>query len=239
MESVPRRQLGAGAAPSLDHAYLRVGRAQEHLAELKVLHDAICAAQREATIVQSNPQTVIQPGETLEILRVETGQTPIPARCGVLVGDTINSLRSALDYLVGQLAWLDSGRRQAKTQFPIEAAPEDFKGRRRFYLRGVNDLHVAAIEALQPYNGAEWAERLRVISNRDKHDELIIVLHDVLVTPIVTKNPADGDGPAHSVHVELQPVLRVELGNGVPLIETLELLHARVVETLDAFQAEF
>src|SRR3989442_13745286 len=59
--------------------------------------------------------------------------------------------RSALDYLIGQLANLDSGPGERRTQLPIESTPEGFKKRRDSFLEGVNDAHVAAIERLQPY----------------------------------------------------------------------------------------
>src|ERR1043166_2723854 len=97
--------------PSLADSYVRVARAREHFDELKELHAEICTAQAEATVMEYEGNVRIEPGEMAEILRVQTAKTPIPETFRVLLGDVVNSLRSALDYLVGQLAILDSGAR--------------------------------------------------------------------------------------------------------------------------------
>lgn len=105
---------------------------------------------------------------------VQTGTAVIPDRCQILIGDTAVSLRSALNYLVGQLSRLDSvsGRKGKRTQFPIESCPNDFDGRKCRYLEGLTEAHVAAIERLQPYNGCDWTQRLQKLSNLDRHPRL-------------------------------------------------------------------
>lgn len=101
------------------------------------------------------------------------------------ISDAVHNLRAALDYLVYELAFKDSGSAQHGTQFPIEEckigiAPTsnnkigfDIVAPR--YLRGLSPKHVAAIEAMQPYNGQGWAQDLKDISNPDKHRKLIVV----------------------------------------------------------------
>ena len=50
----------------------------------------------------------------------------IPAMLGILIGETIYNLRAILDYLVYELAILDSGQIQKGTQFPIEDTESEF-----------------------------------------------------------------------------------------------------------------
>jgi hypothetical protein len=83
---------------------------------------------------------------------------------GIRIGEVCYNLRSALDYLIFELAKLDSCAEQSGTQFPIIDAKEDFEGRgKRIFLKeginllkGINLAHVAAIEQLQPCNGCQW-----------------------------------------------------------------------------------
>lgn len=222
--------------PSLRDAYVRLDRGREHLAELTQLAGEIVAAQTRDTIVEVTPDQWVNAGEAEHVMKVTSGQVPIPDRCSVLTGDTANSLRSALDYLVGQLAHLDSGARTSHTQFPIEPTAESFCKRRRTSLRGLSAGHVGALEQLQPYRGCDWTSPLQRLSNRDKHDALVVVAHDYLVT-------VDGGerGCADSIllKVRIRPVLRIALRDGMPLIETLERITAAVTRTLNSFRPEF
>jgi len=229
-------------AHPLDDAYLRVERASEHLKELKTLHGEVCVAQAHAMTIKYQPNVVSQTLDQVplaKLIDVQTGTTPIPPKCRLLIGDIANDLRSALDYTVRQLAEHDSGKKITGTQFPIVGSPKAFKKRRKTYLRGVNTAHVAAIEKLQPYKGCQWTEPLARMSNLDKHNELVTVTHDCLVTTEVsTESPADSEIVQASVKVYLQPILRITLGN-LPVIETLETIQSQVTKTLDAFEPEF
>lgn len=107
-----------------------------------------------------------------------------PPEIGITAGEVVYNLRAALDYLVFELATLGSGEVNMRTQFPIESTPEGFKARRHptkrgdpNWLTGVDCSHCAAIEALQPYNGVDWTEFLRDISNEDKHRTIPILAY--------------------------------------------------------------
>jgi hypothetical protein len=226
-------------ATPLNTAYLKIARATEHLEELRRLHDEVCNAQAKDTTIEAEPAGTIDPGEAKRVVTIHTGEAVIPDRCRILVGDVANGLRSALDYLIGRLAELDSGPGERRTQFPIESTSEGFKSRRRSFLEGVSDTHISAIERLQPYNGCDWMLSLQKLSNFDKHSDLVIVVHDYLVWLTGTIEPADERGSQkHTVHLRLRPVLRIALGNGLPLIETLEMLKLKVTETVDTFKPE-
>ena len=230
---------------ALDTAYSRLSRAGEHLAELKAVAAEVCNAQAEATVIKMQPAGAIVPGQVAEIFSVDnTGHKPVPPRCAILAGDFANSIRSSLNYLVHRLAVLDTpGVTSKRNQFPIELTPEAFKGNTsgpRGFLNGLSASHTAVIESLQPYNGCEWTEALSKISNQDKHIDLVVVQHDQLLSITAETKPATSTTPA-AVHmnVSIQPALRISLADGMPLIETLELVESQVTKLLDALNPEF
>ena len=162
---------------------------------------------------------------------------PNPDKFRILIGEIANGLRSALNYLIGRLSELDCGAKGRNTQFPIETSPNGFKGHTASYLEGLSDAHVAAIERLQPYNGCEWATHLQRLSNLHKHDDLIFVGHVYNLHYKIT--PTEGNASELSMSMELEPTLSIALGDGLPIIETLEVIKSQVAQTLDAFKPEF
>lgn len=226
--------------PSLADAYARLARADEHLCEVEALAREICMAQAEATRVDAAPAQTIKPGEFGHVFSVESANTQISGRLSVLVGDAVNSLRSCLDYLVGELAELDSGTRKPRTQFPVEPSPVAFRARRKTFLNGLSDVHVSSIEALQPYSGTPWVAKLARMSNWDKHNKLVLVAHDYLVeaTTKQCEPSASGEMPLQ-VHFSLIPSLRVQFEDGEQLLETLAEIRHGVVTTLQHFAPEF
>jgi len=227
--------------PSLESAYAQVTRGGEHLAELKVLDDEVAAEQAKSTVVEFQAEErAIGPGETVEAGQIRYPNPAISIRIRIIAGETANCFRSALDYTVGQLAILDCGTRQERTQFPITDAPKEFKEARRRSLKGVSDAHIAAIEKLQPYNGCGWTKFLAILSNFAKHDDLILLKHGVLITtekyPV---DPADPDPFKHKMRVDIQNVIQIALNEGFPLINTLKIIESEVANTLDAFKPEF
>lgn len=229
---------------ALRNAYARLTRADEHIADLKALHLEVCTAQAKATVVKYNPTIMIPPGEARQVIEFDnTRHPPVPARIALLAGDAADNLRAALNYLVGKLAVLDSGVRGRRNQFPIEPLPKNFqmntKGARGF-LCGVNTAHSAVIEGLQPYNGCKWTRALGEISNYNKHNDLVVVTHDQMISFIMTTDdPGEGLVTTAAMQVQIQPVLRIAMGNGMPLIEIIETIRYQVADLLDTFNSEF
>jgi hypothetical protein len=222
----------SAARSSLADAFLRVDRAGEHLADLQFRVDAFAESQKDKLTVELH--------EEGPVIRNE-GDDP-PRVFSVIVGEVIYNLRAALDYLVYALAWLDSRTHQAKTQFPIEDTPEGFRGRRKTYLKGVSDEHVAAIQRLQPCDGCDWTAILRDISNQDKHWALEIVVSETsgfidFAWP-KDKTPADAFA-AGEMHVNNAPTIDVAFPEGPLVVEALEALKTEVRAVLDAFEPEF
>ena len=109
--------------PSLDNAYARVRRAEHHLSKLKsespgILSSVLGWAEGQEGLVVPD-------------LPVDDGITSLPPTFGIRVGEAIYNLRAALDYLVYELAILDSGNVQQGTQFPIEDTKDGVRWKRK------------------------------------------------------------------------------------------------------------
>lgn len=228
------------AAHPLFGARLRVSRAGEHLQELD---------SSITTLIENyeDPTVAINDEGQLSITGPSKPISPDPM-WPVLLGETTYNLRAALDYLVYELAFLDSGIVHDGTQFPIEERYEVFWQRRRHsWLEGVSDEHVTAIERLQPYKGCDWTRQLRELSNPDKHRKLTVIEaeadHGLRVFK-ATSPPEPEAGWRHiftegDVHVHYQRPTQVAIEEGPPIVELLERLQTQVSETLDAFEPEF
>jgi hypothetical protein len=240
----------------LNGAYSRINRADEHLINLKTVAKEFLDAESKLAIsnFQFDKQTF---PPTIRLKRF----IEIPPDVPILVGEIVYHLRSALDFLVYELAALDSGTPQNGTQFPIEDTPNGFKGRRRSYLRGVNDRHAALIEKLQPYNGVNWTKTLRSISNPDKHRRFTVSEHDKVIAKKTSQNAADvaiphpmpcsnfesrimfnieiTDTGKPPVYVQFDITCFVAFDDGTSIVKTLEILKSQVSDTIDAFKSEF
>jgi hypothetical protein len=232
----------------LDGAYLRVERAGEHLADLESRISAFINTEKDKVPFEFNTDTC-----QIRIGVFEVKWDTLWDSWRVLIGEIIYNLRAALDYLIYELALLDSGAEQQGTQFPIEHTPQGFNGRRNSFLKGLSVKHITSIEVLQPYNGTTWAHLLALLSNPDKHRHLTPVvnlsesrinisahtpgeLKGVLSHVYRTKNAA---GELLDMQVETDFALHVTLSDGTPIVETLQQLQFQVRNTLDAFKSEF
>jgi hypothetical protein len=224
----------------LDGAFERVYRADKHFADLAPRIVELKREQENGVIahLQSNG---LRDGVHID-LRMRASMT-----IAILVGEICYNLRTALEYLVFELAKLDTGTDQDGTQFPIVDTPEDFARRVKIWLKGINPRHVAAIERLQPYRGCEWTRALRNASNRDKHREFVRLVGFAPVTvytartdpnfpslalPVFrAKDPVTGDEV--DAKVDLQTTLSFD--DGAPIIETLKEIKLSITETLEFF----
>jgi hypothetical protein len=240
----------------LNGAYSRINRASEHLINLKTIAKEFLDAESKLALSnmqfdkQTHPPTI-----RLERFLI------IPPDIPIIVGEIVYHLRSALDFLVYELATLDSGTVQDRTQFPIEDTPDGFKGRRKSFLRGVNDGHAALIEKLQPYSGANWTKTLRDISNPDKHRRFTVSNHEKVIAKKTSNNPADVAIPhpmpcsnfesrimfnieitetgKPPVYVQFDVTCFIAFDDGRSIVKTLEILKSQVSDTIDAFKSEF
>jgi hypothetical protein len=123
-----------------------------------------------------------------KIIKVEIFRQP-PAELGLLIGDCLHNMRSALDNLVYDLAIAHRGVPLSKSiakksQFPIFKDRDQFLDKGMDQIRGIHPDAKTIIKGLQPYHRGEkfayhrlWM--LRELSNSDKHR----LLHPTLLRP--------------------------------------------------------
>ena len=165
-------------AHHLDGCRAKLARAEELIEEL--------TAALLAFLLQSRPYT--SEGEfdaaTSDWVVVFRVHEEPPSRWGVLIGDVVHNLRSALDHLAWQLVLLNGAEPTARTQFPIYSDEVAYRRERaQELIAGMRDEDKAAVETFQPFrqNAAEVKPHhlavLQELSNFDKHR----VLHTTLV----------------------------------------------------------
>jgi hypothetical protein len=210
--------------PSLNGAFARLSRAAEHIRNLET------SAVRAALSIPA--------GTTGEFTDVSVP----PEELSILVGETVYNLRSALDYLVFELALLDSGQEQEKTQFPIESrADVRWKTGTHRMLTGLNSRHWQRILELQPFNGCSWTAELRDLSNPDKHRKLTFVQPFTARVSLNARREVatlrPGGATAAQLSASASPSLCFE--DGTSVVSKLRSLEGHVDETLRVFAAEF
>jgi len=219
----------------LHAAQARVGRADEHLANLKALIESVRKEYSDAPVEDDFRLSM-----SSEVPGIESERPLI----SILLGEIVYNLRAALDYLVYALARKDSGKFQNGTQFPIENAPKGFAGRLKAgFLKGLNATHIASIESLQPYKGCNWTKTLRDYSNPDKHRHLVVLLGRYTTHYRPVPPPKTGtislDPSVQYVDMETKSTLDITLANRAEIIGTLEHLRSEIADLLQAFESEF
>jgi hypothetical protein len=164
---------------ALDGCREKIKRAEEHREEL----ESEVAAWLEAHPIPFRAKYDPQTGS--HIARITSVPQPIPTlRWGVIIGDVLHNLRSALDHLAWELAhW--GGRTPPDpggVKFPIADSLVTFgSGAATRATKQMDPVHVAKIESLQPYHPENvgpdrWTGAyihplafVRDLSNADKH----------------------------------------------------------------------
>lgn len=239
---------------NLRGAYARVARANEHIDDLK---------SRQVRLAETNEGKFrfhLTETHAVQIIGGEDIISDDP-KVSILVGEIAYNLRAALDYLIYELAALDSNSLQANTQFPVCQNAADFKKERKTRLRGVSDVHAAAIEKLQPYNGCIWTDVLCQVSNPDKHKELTVVAgamegwmkiyvgtpeeierfkRDDTTIPTQLARGAEVCMDAdEDLHAEGNFSVLIMFGAQLPAIATFDDLSVKIANLLDVFAPEF
>lgn len=158
-----------------------------------------------------------------------------------LAGEIIYHLRTALEYVADNLAWLDSGQRQARTAFPIVDNSKDWERSCRTRLRGVSRAHCRVIREYQPFEGCSWTKKLRQLSNDDKHNFLLGAFTEHRFTVTVneqTVTPDPDDSSKVIIKVEA-PEAELRLTQGESVVPILADLSREVAQLIMRFQADF
>ncbi len=229
---------------ALSGAYAWLDRADEHLDELQAVRKEYVNAQLTFAAGSFDPA---EKGFAFE------WQADVPVRMPVLVGETIQALRRALDYLVFELALCDSGGLQHETQFPIEDNEHTFwhvrckDAARGAYLRGLSGQHKRMISDLQPFRGVAWTKSLQMISNPDKHRTLTPTATSVgIAVKPGMEPPVPGtlvvtatNNETGEVDMQYHIAISVAFDDGSDVLATLTELASTVRQTLAAFTGEF
>jgi len=158
-----------------DRPRLKLERAKEHLDALNT----------ELTVFyQRNPYTLVKkvnPKNGRQVFGAELSEEP-PVRLGILAGDAVHNMRSALDWLVCELSLLNKAKTLKGIEFPIyKVKPSTKWGIERFErkIRFLPDEVKQAIKIIQPYHTGDHAEfqrlwKLQQLDITDKHRGLII-----------------------------------------------------------------
>lgn len=166
-------EIGGIVEHPLDDCYLKVERAKE---QIKALQAQTLAWHDKHPLEVELEIGDLSGGQWARFPKIPKP----PGRWAVVVGEIGHDLRSALDYLIFQLA---DEAEEHRTQFPIsDGRRAYFKPRKRQSLsyrdkclHGVPDQWARWIDALQPFNSPVPRGEIRElsilneISNRDKH----------------------------------------------------------------------
>lgn len=111
------------------------------------------------------------------------GESEVPPRFSVLIGEIVHNLRSILDHVVTQLAAIGPGGGNPYVlEFPICRTPEKFKQScQSGKIKGVTGSAATLIEELQPYRTSDPVDTsslliLHDLNRSDKHRLLVVVV---------------------------------------------------------------
>lgn len=154
----------------------KVERAKQHLRDLEIERDRFLKADPYRVVHERDAET----GH--HVYRVYDLKTP-PGELGLIAGDVIHNLRSALDHLVYALVVANgidpTGKRAIA--FPIHDDAASYVARSGGQIKLASQSAITAINATEPYQGgrgeALWL--LHYLDIADKHHALLTSLVNV------------------------------------------------------------
>jgi hypothetical protein len=235
---------------------LKIERASKHIADLT----AVCKS-----FIDSTPYTIGR--ETDQAtgyyhFKVTNVQAP-PPEVGLIAGDAIHNLRSALDHLAWHLVLANGNTPSRQTCFPIFDSAAKYQAMDARKVRGMSQGAIDAIDAAKPYQGGNEAlHTLHLLDIADKHHSLLVTLVAVGEATIEVnttiknfKAPSfalphfqvplkDGDvffvcepGVENYTRINFDVALcEPEIVRGRPLVKMLDLLAQHVNNTVNGFE---
>jgi hypothetical protein len=162
----------------LSAVYLKLERANKHI---QTLRDEVATfRERDPEAFGFRAEKTAAPDKSIRYDLYAIVREKPPRELALTVGDAIQSIRSALEYLVYELA-PPRVRSKRNTQFPIFDDECEFKVRSPPMLKGLSSDERAVIQRVQPYAatdipGNDPLAILGKLSNRDKHRLLITMI---------------------------------------------------------------
>ena|ERR1700686_4544840 len=150
---------------------VKIERAKKHFDDLKIVRQRFVDSKPYAFSANENPQT----GEVqLQIIHL----TDPPDEIGLITGDVVHNLRSALDHLAYQLVFVGTaGNGPFKNAyFPISDTAAKYETSKIGKVKGMTQDAKEAIDSIQPYRRGVghllWV--LHELDIADKHHALIV-----------------------------------------------------------------
>jgi hypothetical protein len=174
------------------------------------------AAQQQYRVVKE-----YDPKTTWHSFKIRADVPIVPPEIwGVVLGEIVYQLRSALDHTIWQLVLANHGTPDKGNQFPIFSKPPR-PGAFENYVRGIDGRAVKHIRRLQPYTRPnrtepELLEIIGALSNTDKHQTLhgVAVHADSLVS--IDQIRFRGLGPEGTT-IDPGPTFRWNYSKGEPI----------------------
>ena len=235
----------------------KIERAKKHIGEF---------SREKITFFETNPYVVITKFDPKSnVTKSIMGPMPqIPTHLSVTVGDAIQNLRSALDYLAAELA-RSAGNDPKIVYFPIYETAEKYIAESEGKTKGIPPEAKKLIDWIEPYGGGHGGDLwfLHTLNNADKHRLLMPVSINLaqqvqfslspggntFTTLVETPGLNEGD-VLGSVSGNSEGQQRINFTfdiafakpdeiSGEPVLPTLEYL-AHIVETVvETFKARF
>ncbi|HEY2975894.1 MAG TPA: hypothetical protein VGJ48_25495 [Pyrinomonadaceae bacterium] len=157
----------------LSEIRLKVERAIKHIDDLA----AVCKSFIDSTPYSLGRET--DPTTGYYHFGVNNVQTP-PVAVGLIAGDAIHNLRSALDHVACHLVLANGNTPSRQTCFPIFDSAAKYQAMDARKVRGMSQGAIDAIDAAKPYKGGNEAlYTLHELDIADKHHSLLATLVSV------------------------------------------------------------
>jgi hypothetical protein len=139
-------------------------------------------------------------------------------------------------------SWLDLGAPPDHAQFPIvDEITKWPSGSTQRQLGGISQQHADWIEAVQPYNGAEWSGNLLKLSNADKHRfgiEVSPTLRFELDKDSIHPDPRDANRQLIAIKAVSLEMLLPALGPNTDIYKTFGAMFLGAGDLVNKFLAE-
>jgi hypothetical protein len=165
------RQLTSAKPPVQDTACngprAKIDRTNSHIKGLQTEINQFLARQPYRIFVQNDTE-VRQNRLCCEVRELA------PVSFGLIVGDAIHNLRTALDILANDLVVFCTGKPDQEVYFPIYNDAATFESRGVKRIEGASPAIIDLLRSVQPYNSGDNALRcLHDLDIRDKHKLII------------------------------------------------------------------
>src|SRR5215217_1723251 len=151
----------------------KIERAKKHFRDLEAARNRFINPYPDVITSDPDPDT----GDS--VFKVVNIRTP-PDKLGLIAGDVIHNLRSALDHLAYQLVLVNGREPTIRTGYPIFKTAKSYETDKAGKVKGMSDAAIHAIDATEPYGGGtDELYRLHTLDITDKHHGLIVTLFNI------------------------------------------------------------